>query len=129
VPVIRANTKSIAIKTPRLVSAILHRMKREVGMVATVAMLLASVHVCGEVLGTQAKPLAVGLRRSSYGRLESSNADDICWTDRAKSFASSFPGSQPAIIEIVSTYLDDDFTAHRVPFGACAAEAGAGRPK
>jgi endoglucanase len=54
-------------------------------------------------------PLHVGLRRSSYG-LRAKNADHAWWADQAKRFAARFPGSLPTIIEIVSTYQDDDST-------------------
>src|SRR5437867_4174797 len=56
-----------------------------------------------------AAPLRVGLRRSSYG-LRTKNADHAWWAERAKQFAGHFPGAVPTIIEIVSTYQDDDST-------------------
>lgn len=49
--------------------------------------------------------LHVGLRRSSYG-LPRRNADHAWWAQRARSFATNFPGAKPAVIEIVSTYQD-----------------------
>jgi hypothetical protein len=56
-----------------------------------------------------ATPLHVGLRRSSYG-LRGKNADHAWWAAQAKKFAARFPGAVPTIIEIVSTYQDDDST-------------------
>ncbi|MEN6405815.1 MAG: hypothetical protein ABFC77_05015 [Thermoguttaceae bacterium] len=53
--------------------------------------------------------LHVGLRRSSYG-LEAKNNDHAWWAARAKQFAAHFPNAVPTIIEIVSTYQDDDST-------------------
>src|SRR5436190_8356778 len=54
-------------------------------------------------------PLFVGLRRSSYG-LRKFNTNDLWWADRAKQFASNFPGSQPLILHILSNYQDDGTT-------------------
>jgi hypothetical protein len=54
-------------------------------------------------------PLGVGLRRSEYG-LRSKNGDDSWWVARAKQYAAAFPGAQPVIIQIVSTYLDEGGT-------------------
>ncbi len=51
----------------------------------------------------------VGLRRSSYG-LRKLNAEDLWWAERAKQFASNFPGSQPLILHILSNYQDDGTT-------------------
>lgn len=53
--------------------------------------------------------LLVGLRRSAYG-LPAKTADDAFWVSRARTFAAQFPGAQPAIVQIVSTYLDDGTT-------------------
>jgi copper chaperone CopZ len=50
-----------------------------------------------------------GLRRSSYG-LRRQNANDLWWTARAKTFAAQFPGAQPLILHILSTYQDDGST-------------------
>lgn len=56
-----------------------------------------------------AKPLYVGLRRSSYG-LRKLNGENSWWVERAKSFATNFPGAQPLILEIISNYQDDGST-------------------
>lgn len=38
------------------------------------------------------------------------NTDDAWWADRAKQFATNFPGSQPLILHILSNYQDDGTT-------------------
>ncbi|MEN6367253.1 MAG: hypothetical protein ABFC88_10595 [Thermoguttaceae bacterium] len=67
------------------------------------------------------EPLHVGLRRSSYG-LEAKNNDHAWWAARAKQFASHFQNAVPTIIEIVSTYQDDDSTEFE--FGRPAGDFG-----
>lgn len=66
--------------------------------------------------------LYVGLRRSSYG-LPARKADDAWWVQRAKEFAARFPGAQPAIVEIVSTYQNDGST--QFEFARPAGDSGA----
>ena len=73
----------------------------------------------------RAAPLLVGLRRSSYG-LPARNADDAWWAARAREFAAHLPGSQPAIVEIVSTYQNDGST--RFEFARPTGYAGANEP-
>lgn len=47
--------------------------------------------------------LRVGLRRSAYG-LRARKNDDDWWIQRACQYAASFPGAEPLIVEVVSTY-------------------------
>lgn len=70
---------------------------------------LALALLAGDARADDAKPFYAGLRRSSYG-LRKQNTDDAWWTSRAKAFAAQFPGAQPLILHIVSTYQEDGST-------------------
>jgi len=56
-----------------------------------------------------ARPLYVGLRRSSYG-LRRLNGEDAWWISRAKAYAAQFSNAQPAMLEVLSNYQDDGTT-------------------
>lgn len=96
-----------------------YRTKTNLTLFALVSTVLAIINIASaaEVADSTESPIKssstgpkyVGLRRSSYG-LRKFNTNDVWWADRAKQFASNFPGSQPLILHILSNYQDDGTT-------------------
>ncbi len=86
---------------------------------ALAGLLLASACTTSEP--AQRPEFLVGLRRSAYG-LPAKATDDAWWVAQATAHAAAYEGAQPAIIEIVSTYLDDGTT--QFSFARPAADAG-----
>jgi hypothetical protein len=74
-----------------------------------VAVVAVGLALAAETAETAKAPLYVGLRRSSYG-LRSKAADNTWWSDRARQYAAHFPGAQPLVLEIISTYQDKGVT-------------------
>lgn len=86
---------------------------------ALAGLLLASA--CATSEPVQRPDFLVGLRRSAYG-LPARATDDAWWVAQARAHAAAYAGARPAIIEIVSTYLDDGTT--QFGFARPAADGG-----